>query len=135
MRNFLVVCCFIAVALGQTAFYPVTPGERVQLDIPDAKSYKRTLRSGGEQLFKICPNEDDLSPKCTHWTQNGTLLSTTSKVRGFKNGTLVIEKVTASDLGSYWSPEVEMIVRERFPDGSPKIAVNGPVITLILKEN
>ncbi|CAJ0566199.1 unnamed protein product, partial [Mesorhabditis spiculigera] len=96
--------------MASMAIIPVKLGQRVQIDIAGAKSFKRSYATGVEETFKICADEKDQSPKCTHWSdKNGKVLTETSRIRGFKNGTLVLEKIVLEDLANYWSPEKQNI--------------------------
>ncbi|CAJ0576451.1 unnamed protein product, partial [Mesorhabditis spiculigera] len=112
--------------MASMAIIPVKLGQRVQIDIAGAKSFKRSYATGVEETFKICADEKDLSPKCTHWSdKNGKVLTETSRIRGFKNGTLVLEKIVLEDLANYWSPEKQNI-ETKHSDGSVS-SVLGPL--------
>ncbi|CAJ0576461.1 unnamed protein product, partial [Mesorhabditis spiculigera] len=120
---------------GQTVRIKVKLGDPYILDIPGAKKFMRELASGEQQLFKICEDETERSLKCTHWTdKKENLLPLTSPIHAYKNGTLVVEKLTLDDVAVYWSPDVEMIVTERFEDGAPMAVMPGTMVALFLEK-
>ncbi|CAJ0566207.1 unnamed protein product, partial [Mesorhabditis spiculigera] len=129
MRTVLILCLVVAAVAGQAALAQVKIGESTTVDLAGAKSFKRTLRNGDVHLFKVCDDVKDRSPKCTRWTDSkGKVLSNTSPIHAFKNGTLVIEKVTKEDLASYTSPELDAAALKK---GSAGVAVSGPQLSLV----
>ncbi|GMS96286.1 hypothetical protein PENTCL1PPCAC_18461, partial [Pristionchus entomophagus] len=114
VRALLIYTLIVSCVMGALMQYPIKEGEKLELSLgTNIRVWERNV-DGKDQMMRHCgPTEKNVA--CGKWVdKNGSPVASGAIV--LSDGTLVIEKVTKADAGSYSSPD-ELVRVTKTEDG------------------
>ncbi|GMT33283.1 hypothetical protein PFISCL1PPCAC_24580, partial [Pristionchus fissidentatus] len=109
----LTLVVLVGCAIASLMQYPVKVGEKIEFNLgKNVKEYQREIKGGKIQKIRFCgPTERNVA--CGKWVdEKGTPVASGAVVKA--DGTLLIEKATLGDAGSYSAPSENVrIVQSR----------------------